>query len=72
MVVISDLHLDHARTLSNFRAMLQGYVDAEFVPFAFVLCGNFCSTSWHGSDAVRHYQGAWRSLAQQLCSFRFH
>lgn len=60
-VVISDLHLDHAKTMSSFRAMLQGYTDADFVPYAFILCGNFSSTPWTGADMVTKYQGKKRA-----------
>lgn len=55
-VFISDLHLDHPKTMSSFRAMMQGYTDADFVPYAFVLCGNFSSTPWTGAEMVTKYQ----------------
>jgi DNA polymerase epsilon subunit 2 len=57
-VVVSDLHLDHAKTMQGFRAMLQGYTDAGFLPFAFILCGNFCSAPAQGADMIEQYQGA--------------
>ncbi|PWN52289.1 DNA polymerase epsilon, subunit B [Violaceomyces palustris] len=69
MVVISDLHLDHAKTMSNFRAILQGYVDAEFIPFAFILCGDFSSSPWSGSDVVKKYQDSFVQLADLIGSF---
>jgi hypothetical protein len=42
-IVLSDLHLDVPSTLHSLRAVLQGYIDASFVPFLIVLCGNFLS-----------------------------
>ncbi|KAN0061752.1 DNA-directed DNA polymerase epsilon, subunit B [Thecaphora frezii] len=68
-VVVSDLHLDHAKTMANFRLMLQGYVDAEFLPFAFVLCGNFSSSPWTGGDVLKRYQSAFSNLADLIGSF---
>jgi hypothetical protein len=56
MVFISELHLDHAKSLASFRAMLQGYADAAFIPFAFVLCGSF-SAEPHKPAALARYQG---------------
>lgn len=57
-VFISDLHLDQPKTLSSFRSMLQGYLDADFIPFAFVLCGSFLENSKTGKgDLISRYQG---------------
>lgn len=67
--VLSDVHLDHPKTLSNLRAMFQGYVDADFIPFAFVLCGNFSSTPWTGADMLKRYQTAFATLADLLAAF---
>ncbi|PWZ02294.1 DNA polymerase epsilon, subunit B [Testicularia cyperi] len=68
-VIISDLHLDHPKTLTNLRAMLQGYTDADFLPYAFILCGNFSSTPWTGADMITKYQAAFASLADVLAMF---
>lgn len=57
MVVISDLHLDHPKTMANFRKMLQGYVEVDFLPFVFILCGNFSSSPFVGGDPIKRYQG---------------
>lgn len=57
MVVISDLHLDHPKTMANFKRMLQGYVEADFLPFAFILCGNFSSSPFVGPNPIKRYQG---------------
>ncbi|KDN43322.1 hypothetical protein K437DRAFT_225693 [Tilletiaria anomala UBC 951] len=69
MVVISDLHLDHPKTLANFQTMLQGYVDAKFVPFVFVLCGNFCSDVNGTGDVVKRYTDAFGRLADIIEAF---
>lgn len=76
-VFISELHLDDARTLRNFGTMLQGYVDADFIPYAFVLCGSFVS-SQRASNAtagtaskgiIEKYQEAFISLGDLLVGF---
>lgn len=56
IAVFSDVHLDIDRSLANLRAILQGYEDADFIPFAIVLCGNFCSTpaSADGEQLARY------------------
>ncbi|EPQ28615.1 uncharacterized protein PFL1_03918 [Pseudozyma flocculosa PF-1] len=69
IVVISDLHLDHPKTMANFKLMLQGYVDADFIPFAFVLCGNFSSSPWTGGDMLKRYQTAFGNLADLIGGF---
>ncbi|KAK0551435.1 DNA-directed DNA polymerase epsilon, subunit B, partial [Tilletia horrida] len=68
-VIISDLHLDQAKTLINLRAILQGYVDAEFIPMAFILCGDFCSTTVSPSEIVTKYQFLFNQLADVISSF---
>lgn len=55
--IFSDLHLDHAKTMSALATVLQGYVDAEFIPFALVLCGNFASQQYSSADMVDKYKG---------------
>lgn len=76
-VFISELHLDDPKTLRNFGAMLQGYIDADFIPFAFVLCGTFVS-SQRASDAapasaaksvIEQYQDAFTALGDLLVRF---
>lgn len=56
-VIFSDLHLDHPKTMSAFATVLQGYVDADFIPFALVLCGNFASQQYSSADMVEKYKG---------------
>ncbi|PWO00924.1 hypothetical protein FA09DRAFT_119397 [Tilletiopsis washingtonensis] len=68
MVFISELHLDHAKSLASFRAMLQGYADAAFIPFAFVLCGSF-SAEPHKPAALARYQDAFAALGELLLAF---
>lgn len=76
-VFISELHLDDEKTLRNFGAMLQGYVDADFLPFCFVLCGSFvsnqrsatASTASAGKSIVERYQDAFVALGDLLVKF---
>ena len=53
--------------------MLQGYVDAEFIPFLFVLCGDFCSEGSAGArsgrDTMSRYKDAFSKLADLLATF---
>lgn len=76
-VFISELHLDDEKTLQNFGAMLQGYVDADFLPFCFVLCGSFvsnqrsatASTASAGKSIIERYQDAFIALGDLLVKF---
>lgn len=55
-VVLSDVWLDHPRTLVALGRMFEGYAEAlEFRPMVFVLCGNFCQRGWEGEDALKKY-----------------
>ncbi|KAI3479907.1 hypothetical protein L1887_58056 [Cichorium endivia] len=67
--IFSDVHLDHAKTLVALAAVLQGYVDAEFIPFALVLCGNFASHQVSSDDLVERYQAGFAALADTLTNF---
>lgn len=70
IAVLSEVHLDHAASLSNLRALFQGYHDADFVPLAIVLCGNFCGT--RGADDAAHlarYEEGFAALAEILARF---
>jgi DNA polymerase epsilon subunit 2 len=76
-VFISELHLDDEKTLRSFGAMLQGYVDADFIPFCFVLCGSFLSTqrtaaadaAFASKSIVERYQDAFLALGDLLVKF---
>ncbi|CDS01771.1 hypothetical protein [Sporisorium scitamineum] len=68
-VIFSDLHLDHAKTMSAFATVLQGYVDADFIPFALVLCGNFASQQYSSADMVDRYKAGFAALGETLSSF---
>lgn len=69
-VFLSEMHLDDTKALHNFRAMLQGYVDANFIPFAFVLCGSFISSSKVTStNLVQQYQQGFGALGDLLVQF---
>jgi len=55
-VVLSDVWLDHPRTIPALRRLFEGYVEAaEFRPMAFVLCGNFCQRGWEGEGGLKRY-----------------
>ena len=76
-IFISELHLDDEKTLQNFGAMLQGYIDADFLPFCFVLCGSFisnqrsatASTASAGKSIIERYQDAFVALGDLLVKF---
>ena len=69
-VFLSELHLDDPKSLHNFRAMLQGYVDADFIPFAFVLCGSFiASNKITSSNIIQLYQQGFTALGDLLVQF---
>lgn len=68
-VIFSDLHLDHAKTMSAFATVLQGYVDADFIPFALVLCGNFASQQYSSADMMQRYKAGFAALGDTLSSF---
>ncbi|SPO25719.1 related to DNA polymerase epsilon subunit B [Ustilago trichophora] len=68
-VIFSDLHLDHQKTMSAFATVLQGYVDADFIPFALVLCGNFASQQYSSADMVDKYKAGFATLAETLSAF---
>ncbi|GAC93425.1 telomere-associated helicase [Pseudozyma hubeiensis SY62] len=68
-VIFSDLHLDHPKTMSAFSTVLQGYVDAEFIPFALVLCGNFASQQYTSADMVEKYKAGFAALGETLSAF---
>jgi DNA polymerase epsilon subunit 2 len=69
-VFLSELHLDDTKALSNFRAMLQGYMDANFIPFAFVLCGSFVSsTKVTSTNLIQQYQDGFSALGELLVQF---
>ncbi|WFC97212.1 DNA-directed DNA polymerase [Malassezia brasiliensis] len=70
IAVLSEVHLDHPATLSHLRALFQGYQDADFVPLAMVLCGNFCGT--RGADdaaQLARYEEGFAALAEILARF---
>lgn len=68
-VIFSDLHLDHPKTMAAFATVLQGYVDADFIPFALMLCGNFASQQYSSADTVDRYKAGFASLAETLSRF---
>lgn len=70
-IVLSDLHLDLPTTLQSLRAVLQGYLDADFMPFLFVLCGDFLSEEGRrrADGGLERYSDAFSALADVLASF---
>lgn len=69
-VFLSELHLDDTKAMISFKAMLQGYVDADFIPFAFVLCGSFItSNKVTSSNIIQQYQQGFNTLGDLLVQF---
>ena len=56
-VVLSDVWLDHPKTIPALKRMFEGYGEAEFRPYAFVLCGNFSMKGWMGAGSMESYIG---------------
>jgi DNA polymerase epsilon subunit 2 len=56
-VILSDLWLDHPKTLPNLRKVFAGYSQAEFRPYAFIFCGDFSTKGWTGADDIETYSG---------------
>jgi DNA polymerase epsilon subunit 2 len=54
-VILSDLWLDHPKTLPNLRKVFAGYSQAEFRPYAFIFCGDFSTKGWTGADDIETY-----------------
>ena len=68
--VFSDVHLDHERSIAQLHAILQGYDRAGFIPFALVLCGNFCSSvAETDGEQFERYKNAFGRLAEVLVQF---
>ena len=58
-LVMSDLWLDHRRTLDGLRKVFEGCVENDFIPLIFILCGNFTSGSLDltAGAGLSKYQG---------------
>ena len=55
-VVLSDVWLDHPRTIPALRRLFEGYSEAvEYKPMVFVLCGNFCQRGWEAEGGMKRY-----------------
>lgn len=55
-VVLSDVWLDHPRTLVALKKMFEGYAESlEYRPMVFVLCGNFCQRGLEGEGGLKRY-----------------
>lgn len=68
--VFSEVHLDHAASLTHLRAIFQGYVDADFVPYAIVLCGNFgAAPDVADAEQLERYASGFEALAELLQRF---
>ncbi|KAJ7068371.1 DNA polymerase alpha/epsilon subunit B-domain-containing protein [Mycena amicta] len=68
---LSDVWLDHPKTLPGLQKMLQNCIDNRFIPKLIVLCGNFTSRSishGQGRDAQR-YQENFDALADLIASY---
>ncbi|KAL7417965.1 putative epsilon DNA polymerase [Mrakia frigida] len=70
-VFISDLWLDHPKTLVNLRRMLEVYADAVIPPLAFIFCGDFSSVpcTVGGAAGLAKYTENFNHLSNLLASF---
>ena len=58
-MVLSDVWLDHPKTLPALKRMLEGYAESvEFRPMTFVLCGNFSQKGWETDGGLKRYTSA--------------
>ncbi|KIY49307.1 DNA polymerase epsilon, subunit B [Fistulina hepatica ATCC 64428] len=69
--VLSDVWLDHPRTLSGIRQMLEFSIRKQFIPKVIVLCGNFTSRSITRGNArdIQNYQDNFDALGDVIASF---
>ncbi len=65
-VTLSDLWLDHPRTLPSLKIMFEGYANADVRPFAFVFCGNFSVKGYEGFASLERYTGELLWWSNQL------
>ncbi|KAF8337053.1 epsilon DNA polymerase [Cantharellus anzutake] len=70
-LVMSDLWLDHRRTLEGLSKVFEGCVENDFIPLIFILCGNFTSGSLDltSGDGLAKYQDNLDSLADLIAGF---
>ncbi|KAJ7908253.1 DNA polymerase alpha/epsilon subunit B-domain-containing protein [Mycena leptocephala] len=68
---LSDVWLDHPRTLPGLQKIFENCVENHFVPKLIVLCGNFTSRSIsHGQGRdVQRYQENFDALADLIASY---
>ncbi|KAG7528621.1 hypothetical protein FFLO_06044 [Filobasidium floriforme] len=69
IVVLSDVWLDHPKTIPALKRMFEGYGQAEFRPYAFVLCGNFSMKGWMGAGSMNAYIAGFKALAEAIAGF---
>ena len=68
-VVLSDVWLDHPRTIPALRRLFEGYSEAvEYKPMVFILCGNFCQRGWEAEGGMKRYTSE-PALAPLLIAF---
>ncbi|KDQ20670.1 hypothetical protein BOTBODRAFT_26684 [Botryobasidium botryosum FD-172 SS1] len=70
-IVLSDLWLDHSRSLNGLRKLLETCVATNFIPLVWILCGDFSSVGvGSGSgEALEQYQDNFDALADLLTAF---
>ncbi|KAK7470534.1 DNA-directed DNA polymerase epsilon, subunit B [Stygiomarasmius scandens] len=68
---LSDVWLDHPRTLPGLRKMFDNCVENDFVPKVLVMCGNFTSRSISNGNArdIQRYQENFDTLADLISSY---
>ncbi|KAF9268073.1 DNA polymerase epsilon subunit B [Marasmius fiardii PR-910] len=68
---LSDVWLDHPKTLPGLKKMFDNCIDNDFIPKILVLCGNFTSrsmTNGSGRD-IQRYQESFDALANLISSY---
>ncbi|KAJ9123104.1 hypothetical protein QFC22_001294 [Naganishia vaughanmartiniae] len=68
-VILSDLWLDHPKTLPNLRKVFAGYSQAEFRPYAFVFCGDYSTKGWTGADDIETYAAGFKALGAAILDY---
>ncbi|GHJ86100.1 hypothetical protein NliqN6_2502 [Naganishia liquefaciens] len=68
-VILSDLWLDHPKTLPNLRKVFAGYSQAEFRPYAFIFCGDFSTKGWTGADDIETYSAGFKALGAAILEY---
>ncbi|THV08446.1 DNA polymerase epsilon, subunit B [Dendrothele bispora CBS 962.96] len=68
---LSDVWLDHHRTLPGLQKMFDNCVENDFIPKVLIMCGNFTSRSISNGNArdIQRYQENFDALADLISSY---